>query len=103
MLKLEEVITPNWDSVISDTKVLVLFWAPWCEACKAQENIIASMNADSINDYKLVKLNIDDNRWLSKKLGVRNIPTVIMYNSGIEEIRFSELVSTDVLRNKINK
>jgi len=100
MSQIDDVNTPDWDSSIAKRTVLVVFWAPWCEACKVQHRIIESI-IDEI-DIKVLKLNIDDNKWLSQKLGVRNIPTSIVYNNSIETKRFDSLISKEELIRNIN-
>ena len=100
MSQIDDVNTPDWDSSIAKRTVLVVFWAPWCEACKVQHRIIESI-IDEI-DIKVLKLNIDDNKWLSQKLGVRNIPTSIVYKNSIETKRFDSLISKEELIRNIN-
>ncbi len=101
MSQIDDVNTPDWDSSIAKKTVLVVFWAPWCEACKVQHKLIESI-IDEIN-IKVLKLNIDDNKWLSQKLGVRNIPTIIAYKNEIEIQRFDSLRTKEELIRNINK
>lgn len=100
--KIIEVNTPTWEKTLQNKLVLVDFWAPWCNPCKVQELIIEEL-AQEIGSVSFVKMNIDDNRYLSQKLGVRNIPTLALYDNMIEVERFVGLQSKDLLRKSINK
>ncbi|RLD47283.1 MAG: hypothetical protein DRI86_00790 [Bacteroidetes bacterium] len=103
MLNIKEVNTPSWNSEINNNTSLVLFLAPWCESCKVQNSILKNISTAAVNNINILNMNIDDNRWLSQKLGVRNIPTIIIYKKGVEEFRFSELVSKDLLEKELYK
>ncbi len=95
---IEEVNTPIWDSKLANKIVLVDFWAPWCQPCKVQVPILEELEQE-VEGVEFMKLNIDDNRYLSQKLGVRNIPTLVLYDNGIEVKRFAGIQSKEMLRN----
>jgi len=97
---IEEVNTPNWDKELAAKIVLVDFWAPWCQPCKVQDPILEEL-AQELSGIEFLKLNIDDNRYLSQKLSVRNIPTLVLYDNGVEIKRFVGIQSKDVLRNAL--
>jgi len=95
---IEEVNTPIWDSKLANKIVLVDFWAPWCQPCKVQVPILEELEQE-VEGVEFMKLNIDDNRYLSQKLGVRNIPTLVLYDNGIEVKQFAGIQSKEMLRN----
>jgi thioredoxin 1 len=70
------------DVLQSNEPVLVDFWATWCGPCKA----IAPMLDDAASAYggrlKIVKINVDENRLIPAKLGVRGVPTLMMFSAG---------------------
>jgi thioredoxin 1 len=104
--KLQSINTPDWDTAKTLAWALVDFWAPWCAACKVQEKVMEEV-ANEFDEIAFMTLNVDDNRYLSQQLGVRNIPTMVFYQNGVEVMRFAELISKDQLlvslKSRINK
>lgn len=65
----------------SDKPVLVDFWAPWCAPCRMVGPVLEEIATEN-NDVKIVKVNVDENQQYAGKLGVFNIPTMIIYKGG---------------------
>jgi putative thioredoxin len=62
----------------SQTKlVLVDFWAEWCGPCKQLSPIIEKIAAEYADrGVELVKVNVDENRFIASQFRVQSIPTV---------------------------
>ena len=72
----------NFEKTISKGVSLVDCWAEWCGPCKVLGPIVNEV-ADEIGDKaNICKLDVDHNPRTSQKLGVRNIPTVIIFKNG---------------------
>ncbi len=99
---IEEVNTPSWDKLLEGKWALVDFWAPWCQPCKVQEPILEEL-AQQLPQLTILKLNIDDNRYLSQQLSVRNIPSLILYYNKVERQRFVGVQPLGRLMETINK
>ncbi len=66
----------------SDLPVLVDFWADWCGPCKMIAPILDNFSEKYKDRLKIVKVNVDENKELPAKYGVRGIPTLIIFNNG---------------------
>jgi len=62
--------------------VLVDFWAEWCGPCKMIAPALDDMAASYAGKLQIVKLNVDDNRDIPAKFGIRGIPTLMIFKQG---------------------
>ena len=66
----------------SNKPVLVDFWAAWCGPCRMVGPIIDEISDDYAGKAIVGKVDIDSNQEFAAKYGVRNIPTVLVFNNG---------------------
>ena len=82
----------------SDIPVLVDVWAPWCGPCRVMGPQFEAAARQAEPGLRFVKLNSDNNQDLSARLGIRGIPTMIMFEGDKEIGRISgAMTSTDIL------
>ncbi|MBE7734564.1 thioredoxin TrxC [Devosia faecipullorum] len=82
----------------SSIPVLVDVWAPWCGPCRVMGPQFEAAAQAAEPDLRLVKLNSDENQDLAGRLGIRGIPTMILFKDGKEAGRVSGAMSSaDIL------
>lgn len=66
----------------SDIPVVVDVFASWCGPCQQMSPIFDELAKELEGQYKLVKINIDEERDLAIKYNVSSIPTFLFINKG---------------------
>lgn len=100
---IDEVNDSNFTKEVinSDKYVLVDFWAPWCGPCRMQAPILEQLASELNGSVKIVKLNTDENSTTASNLGIRSIPTLIIFKKGIETDRMVGVQSAELLKSKL--
>ena len=78
------VTSENFEKEVtqSDLPVIIDVFATWCGPCQQVEPIFEELSKELANKYKLVKINIDEERDLAIKYSVSSIPTFIFIKGG---------------------
>lgn len=81
---IHEITDDNFETEIkkSNLPVLIDFWAPWCGPCKMLNPIMEEINKIMKDKIKICKMNIDESPKIPSELGIRGIPTMIIFKSG---------------------
>lgn len=72
----------NQEVLESKIPVLVDFWAEWCGPCKMLAPILDELSKELIGKVKIVKMNVDENPAMPSTLGIRGIPTMMLFKNG---------------------
>lgn len=81
----------------SAVPVLVDVWAPWCGPCQAMAPAFAAAAARIEPRARLIKLNSDMHQAITARLGIRGIPTMMLFRDGKEAGRISGALNTSQL------
>lgn len=73
----------------SDVPVIVDFWASWCAPCVQFSPVFEQAATGWEPRVRFVKIDADSTPSLSQKLGIRSIPTLLLFHKGKEVERRS--------------
>ena len=62
--------------------VLVDYWAEWCGPCKMIAPILDEVASAYDGKLQIAKMNVDENRDIPAKFGIRGIPTLMVFKDG---------------------
>lgn len=79
-----EFTDSNFQEAALDKKgvAVVDFWAEWCGPCRMITPIIEELAAEMDGKATIGKLNVDQNKEVSMKYGIRSIPTILILKDG---------------------
>ncbi len=70
------------DVLQSAQPVLVDYWAEWCGPCKMIAPILDEVATSYSGRLNVAKMNVDQNREVPAKFGIRGIPTLMIFKGG---------------------
>ncbi|MGP1629289.1 MAG: thioredoxin TrxA [Giesbergeria sp.] len=70
------------DVLKSATPVLVDYWAEWCGPCKMIAPILDEVAGTYLGKLQVAKMNVDENRAVPARYGIRGIPTLMLFRNG---------------------
>jgi thioredoxin 1 len=70
------------DVLQSAQPILVDYWAEWCGPCKMIAPILDDISTSYEGKLQIAKMNVDENRDIPAKFGIRGIPTLMLFKDG---------------------
>ena len=85
--------------------VLIQYTAKWCSPCRVLTPILEKIETE-YPDVIFGKIDIDENRECVLSLGIKSVPTVILYNGekiinqsvGVKPLTYYRQIITDLLK-----
>ncbi|WP_396177493.1 thioredoxin [Flavobacterium sp.] len=86
----------NFNDIINSEKpVLVDFFATWCGPCQMLLPVLNQVK-DSLQDrITIIKIDVDKNQELAQKQQVRGVPTMMLFQNGIQLWRQSGVLTKE--------
>jgi thioredoxin 1 len=82
---------------------IVYITAKWCGPCRMLSPVMDRASIDFSDSLSIFKMDADENMDYLKNLGVRSVPTLIMYQNGVEVERRSDVKDRMKLEDFIGK
>ncbi|HEX3082050.1 MAG TPA: thioredoxin [Candidatus Saccharimonadia bacterium] len=81
---IKKVTDDNFEKEIikSERPVLVDFWAPWCNPCRAMEPALEELSKEFEGKVDIAKLNVDENPETQQAFDVMSIPNLMIFKEG---------------------
>jgi putative thioredoxin len=85
------------------TPVLVDFWADWCGPCKQLMPVLDQLVEEYAGRFILAKVNADQEGELTGQLGVRSLPTVVLFKDRAVADHFVGVVPTTQIKQMLDR
>lgn len=97
------VTTQNFEAEVKNSSIPVVIdmYATWCGPCKMMAPVFEQLSKDMAEQYKLVKVNIDEERDLAIQYSVSSIPTLLFLKDGKLVAKETGYMNKDTLIAKI--
>jgi thioredoxin 1 len=96
----------NWDKEVLEAEkpVVVDFWASWCGPCQMMGPVFEELAGEyhKAGTAKLGKLSTEEEQEIPAQMGVRGIPSLIVFYKGKEVDRIVGFAPKELLKQKID-
>lgn len=99
-----QITKANFKQEVEDATqpVVIDVYASWCGPCQMMEPIFQTLEKEMGNEYKFLKLNVDEARDLSIHFGVTSVPTFLFIKNNQIKGRETGYMDKEDLKKKIS-
>ena len=90
-------------AVKASTPTLVDFWAEWCMPCRRIAPTVEALATEYGGKLVVAKMNVDENPAVPMRLGIRSIPTLMLFKSGDMVDTVVGAVDKDTLKKMVDR
>jgi thioredoxin 2 len=87
----------------SPVPVVADFWAPWCAPCKVFAPVFEQAALKLAGEYAFAKVDTEAHPLAGNTYAIRSIPTLVVFNGGLEITRQSGAMSLPLFLDWIRK
>ena len=81
--KILKLTDADFDSQVKAQPLIVVdFWAEWCGPCRMIAPALEELAGEYGGRLTVGKLNVDENRQIAARFGIRSIPTLLFFRDG---------------------
>jgi thioredoxin 1 len=94
----------NFDEEVLDSHlpVVIEFWAEWCGPCRAYKPTILRLAEELRGKAKVGRLDVVKNREITRRLGIRSVPVVLIFKEGKVQRQFLGVCHRDKLKEAVH-
>ncbi len=98
-----ELTDSNFEELVikSGKPALVDFWAAWCGPCRIVGPVVEELATEYGDQAVVGKVDVDNNREVAMKYGIRNIPTLLFFKDGEVVDKQVGVAAKNVLEGKL--
>jgi thioredoxin 1 len=93
----------RFDVLNTDGPVLVDFYADWCRPCQLLAPVLDELAADRAGQLEVVKVDVERNPGASKTYGIQSVPTLVLFDHGVEQARFVNVIRRAALDERLSE
>ena len=90
-----------FDVLRQEGPVLVDFYASWCPSCQHLEPVLDELANEWAGLVRIVKLDVERNRATADRYGIRGIPTLVLFEGGVEQHRLVNVVKRQRIEDEL--
>ncbi len=85
----------------SKPKIMINFYADWCEPCKKMKPYITKMQSELKDQIAIVRLNADENKTIISDLKLDGLPVILIYENAELKWKHIGFISEEDLKKQL--